>query len=229
MNRKQFFVLLAVLVLLVAAGAGVIFSERSTWKPADERIGQRLAAGLTIGNVAEILIQEPGATLTLKKIGDGWRLQQPEDAPADVERIGNLLQKLLEIKIVQTEPAPESVRTALMLRAPKEAKEAGAGTLLELKDAAGKVLYRALIGGKIVKPREGAPAGVGAPAGRYVLVGAEQATAMIVSDPLSEVEAKPENWRAREQPPAPPESPKAESAKPDAKKSEVTKPEPKKN
>jgi hypothetical protein len=218
MNRKQFLVLLAVLVVLVAAGAGLIYSKRSAWKSADERIGQRLAAGLTIGNVAEILIQEPGAALTLKKVGDGWRLQQPEDAPADLERIGNLLQKLLEIKIVQTEAIPESVRTALMLRPPKDAQKAGAGTVLELKDAAGKVLSRFLLGKTIVKPREGAPAGAGVPAGRYVLVGAEQGTAMLVSDPLEQVEAKPEVWRAREPPPAPPESAKAPSAGSEPKK-----------
>ncbi|MBI4292271.1 MAG: hypothetical protein HY661_12415 [Betaproteobacteria bacterium] len=214
MNRKQFFILLAALVLLVAAGAGVIFSERSAWKSADSRIGQKLVAGLTIAEVAEILIQEPGTALTLKKQAEGWRVLQPVDSPADVERIGNLLLKLQEIKVVQTEAVPESLRAALQLKEPKEAQEPGAGTRLELKDAGGKVLARLLLGKKVLKPREGAPAGVeGTPAGRYILVGSEQANAVIISDPLLQVEAKPDAWIARAQASPAPESPKPELKK----------------
>ena len=77
-----------------------------------------------------------------------------------------------------------------------------------------------------MKPREGFPADApgGVPAGRYVLVGAEQATAVIVSDPLDQVEARPEIWRAREPPPAP-----AETAKTGDKKAGGAKSEPNKN
>lgn len=215
MNRKQFLILVVALVLLVAAGAGVIFSERSTWKAADSRIGQKLVAGLTIADVAEILIQEPGAALTLKKQTEGWRVSQPADSPADLERIGNLLLKLLEVKVVQTEAVPENLRTTLQLREPKDVQEPGAGTRLELKDAGGKVLARLLLGKKVVKPREGAPAGAegGIPAGRYILVGAEQANAVIISDPLLQVEAKPDAWIMRAQASPPPESPKPEPKK----------------
>jgi len=214
MNRKQVFILVAALVLLVAAGAGVILSERTAWKTVDSRIGQKLVAGLTIADVAEILIQEPGVALTLKKEAEGWRVLQPADSPADVERIGNLLLKLQEIKVVQTETVPESLRTTLQLGEPKNAQEPGAGTRLELKDASGKVLVRLLLGKKVLKQREGAPAGAdsGTPAGRYILVGTEQATAMIVSDPLLQVEAKPDAWIVRTQTP-PPEFPKTEPKK----------------
>ncbi|MBI2960174.1 MAG: hypothetical protein HYY28_07675 [Betaproteobacteria bacterium] len=210
MNRKQFLVLAAALAFLVAAGAWVMVSQRSAWRSADARIGQRLVAELTIGEVAEIVIREPGAALTLKKAAEGWRVGQPEEPPANVERIGNLLLKLQEIKIVQTEAVPESLRAALQLREPKEAQEPGVGTVLELKDGGGKVLARLLLGKKLLK--EGTGAAGGTPAGRYVLTGADQATAAIVSDPLLQVDAKPDAWIMREQAPA-------ESAKPEANKS----------
>lgn len=210
MNRKQFLVLAAALALLVAAGAWVTVAQRSAWTSADARIGQRLVAGLTIGEVAEIVIREPGAALTLKKAAEGWRVDQPEELPANVERIGNLLLKLQEIKIVQTEAVPENLRAALQLREPKDAQEPGAGTVLELKDGGGKTLVRLLLGKKLLK--QGAPGAQGTPAGRYVLAGSEQASAAIVSDPMLQVDAKPDAWIMREQAPA-------ESAKPQAKKS----------
>ncbi len=60
MNRRQFFIALAVLVILAAAGAAVVLSDRSAWTAADSRAGQKAIAGLRLSEGAEIAILDTG-------------------------------------------------------------------------------------------------------------------------------------------------------------------------
>ncbi|HMH19313.1 MAG TPA: hypothetical protein VK572_14345 [Burkholderiales bacterium] len=65
MNRKQFLIALGVLVVLAAAGAAVVFSDRSAWTSTDSRAGQKVLAGLKISEVAEIAIKDSSGELHL--------------------------------------------------------------------------------------------------------------------------------------------------------------------
>ena len=200
MNRKQFLVLLAVLALLAAAGAGVMLSDRTAWKAPDSRIGQKVIAGLKISDVAEIAISDASGELHLVRADGGWRLRERADFPADTDRIGGLLVKLAELKIVQAESLPESQRARLQLADPKDAAAAGAATLLELKDGKGQSLARLLLGKTVLKKSEVPVPGGGdsVPAGRYLLAGGDAATVLTVSEPFALVEPKPELWLVRD-------------------------------
>jgi hypothetical protein len=199
MNRKQFLTLLAALALLVAAGAGVLLSERSAWQPSDTLIGRKLLTTIKIDDVSEIFIREPGVTLTLTRSPGGWGIREQPAAAADAGRIKSLLLTLIELRIVQTETAAAGAREKLQLLEPKETPEAGAGTVLELKDSSGKILARLLLGSTVMKPGDGLRGpDSGTPAGRRVLIGSEQAVVAIVSDALSQVAAKPGPWLAPE-------------------------------
>ena len=198
MNRKQFIGLVGVLVVLLAAGAWVKWSEQAQWKATDERVGKLLLPSLKLADVAEVRIVESGGSVTLKRNEGGWIVTERADFPADVERIRDLIVKLVELKISQIEPLVDSQRAKLVLVEPKGADTKDAGTVLELKDKDGKSLARLLLGRVVTKKVEqqtpqGQTVTRDVPSGRYV-TGTEPNTVAVVSDPLSAAEAKPASW-----------------------------------
>jgi len=199
MNRRQFFIALAVLVILAAAGAAVVLSDRSAWTAADSRAGQKAIAGLRLSEVAEIAILDTGGELHLVRGKTGWSVRERGGFAAETDRIAALLVKLAELKIVQSEPLPESQRARLELLEPKD-KVAGAGTLIELKDAKGGSLGRLLLGKKIVKssPVASLSPGEAEATGRYLTVGSDAGTMFAVGEPLTEVESKPDQWLVKD-------------------------------
>ncbi len=196
MSRKQFFVTLAALVILAAAGAAVIQSDRSGWTGADSRAGQKAIPDLRISDVAEIAISDATGALHLAKGDKGWSIRERAGFAADTDRIGELLVKLAELKVAQRETLPESQRARLQLVEPKDKNVKDAGTLLELKNAKGTVLARLLLGKKVLKSAATASLGRGETeaTGRYLIAGNEAATMLVVAEPLSQVEPKPEQW-----------------------------------
>ena len=204
MNRKQFLAVLAALVVLVAAAAGVVLSDRSAWTSADSRAGQRAVPGLKIADVAEIAIRDSSGELHLVRGQAGWSVRERADFPADTDRVAAVLVKLAEMKVVQSEPLIESQRARLELVEPNliesKDKAQGAGTVLELKDAKGGKLGRLLLGKKIVKgPPAGSPArGEPEATGRYVTAGDDVGTMLAVGDPLTQVESRPQAWLVKD-------------------------------
>jgi len=200
MSRRQFFVTLAVLVILAAAGAAVVLSDRSAWTGADSRAGQKVIADLRISEVAEIAISDSGSALHLVKGARGWSIRERAGFAADTDRIGELLVKLAELRAAQRETVPESQRARLQLVEPKDKNVKDAGTLLELKDAKGTALARLLLGKKVLKSAATASPGRGEAevAGRYLIAGNEAGTMLVVSEPFSQVEPKAEQWLAKD-------------------------------
>jgi len=198
-NRRQFLIALAVLVVLAAAGAAVILSDRSAWTAADSRAGQKAIPGLRLSEVAEIAIRDSSGELHLVRGETGWSVRERAGFAADTDRVAALLVKLAELKVVQSEPLPESQRARLELLEPKD-KAAGAGTLIELKDAKGGSLGWLLLGKKIVKnpPVAALSRGETEATGRYLTESGDAGTLLAVGEPLTEVESKPEQWLVKD-------------------------------
>jgi hypothetical protein len=198
MNRRQFLIALAVLVVLAAAGIAVVVSERSGWKSADSRAGQKVLPGLTISDVAEIAIRDAAGELHLVRGEAGWTVRERAGFAAETDRVAELLVKVAEMKVVQSEPLPETQRARLDLVEPKD--KAGAGTLLELKDPKGASLARLLLGKKVMKsaPPTSFARAEGEASGRYLMAGGEAGTLLVVGEPLAQVESKPEPWLVKE-------------------------------
>ncbi len=199
MNRRQFFIAVAALAVLAVLGAAVVLSDRSAWTAADSRAGQKAIPGLRLSEVAEIAILDPAGELHLARGETGWSVRERAGFAAETDRIAALLVKLAELKIVQSEPLPESQRARLELLEPKD-KAAGGGTLIELKDAKGGSLGRLLLGKKIVKssPVASLSRGETEATGRYLTAGGEAGTMLAVGEPLTEVESKPELWLVKD-------------------------------
>ena len=222
MNRKTFLILLVLLLVLGGAGLALFWQDLGVWRSAGSKIGSKPFEKLAVSQVAQIRLFDGTneATLALK---DGrWVVRQRGDYSASVQEIGDLLVKLPDWKVVQTENVGASLLPRLNLVAPAgnakadtadakadaktekktqtgpAAKVEGMGTQLELADKSGAVLGSILLG-KIVVKKEPSPLPIQqeTPVGRYVLSQGAQPV-LVMSDALKNASAKPEAWLAKD-------------------------------
>jgi hypothetical protein len=201
MTRKQFLILLIALVVLGGAGLALVWRDIDDYRASGARIGAKLLPKLKIADVAEVRLQDAKNQATLVRKEKIWVVQERGGYPASFQEISDLMIKLVELKVTQTEQVGESLWPRLDLAEPGAGKGEGAGTLIEFKDGAGKPLTRLVLGKKVLKkdPLNPLPAAKdGVPAGRYVRVAGGKDTVIVVSDPLNSAEARPGHWLSKE-------------------------------
>ena len=199
MNRKQFLILVVALLVLGGAGIALFWQDVTAYRESGAKIGARLLPNLKVADVGEMRLQDAKDAVTLVRKDNAWTVQERAGYPADVQAIADLLVKLVEIKVTQSEQVGASLLPRVELVEP--GKGEGSGTLIEFKDGAGKPLARLVFGKKVLKkdPMNPLPSAKdGVPAGRYVLRPELQGTVVVVSDPLNAVEAKPGKWLAKD-------------------------------
>jgi hypothetical protein len=203
MNRKQFLILVIVLVVLGGAGLALFWQDIAHYRESGARIGARLLPDLKVAEVTQVRLQDAREQVTLVNKGDRWVVQERADYPANVQDIASLLVKLVELKVTQAETVGASLLPRVELVAPGQAgaSKEGVGTLVEFKDKNGKVVASLVLGKKVLKkdPLNPLPnARDGVPAGRYVLVSGNNDKVVVVSDPLNVAEAKPGKWLSKD-------------------------------
>src|SRR5262245_35235539 len=199
MNRKQFLILVVVLVVLGGAGLALVWQDIADYRASGAKIGAKLLPDLKVADVAELRLQDAKDQTTLARTEKGWVVKERGGYPASFQDISDFLIKLIELKVTQSEQVGASLLPRVELAEPG-AKE-GVGTLIEMKDAAGKPLARLIVGKKVLKkdPMNPLPAAKdGVPAGRYVLPPNARDTVVVVSDPLNSVSASPGRWLNKE-------------------------------
>ena len=197
MNRKQFLILLGLVVVIGAAGLFVYRQKNTSWHEEGATLGQKLLPNLPVNDVAQINIKSGADSLTLARQNNLWRVPERADYPANFTQISELLMKLADLKIAQNEEVGPSQLGRFELLPPAAAPNTG--TAMELKDQSGKLIGSVLLGKKhMKKPAANAqPAGMGDegwPDGRYVMTGTGAKTVALISDPLDTVQTKPEPW-----------------------------------
>jgi hypothetical protein len=194
MNRKQ-LTLLSVLVIVVG-GLGLLLKSRKTssWQAGGSAIGQKLLPDFPMNDVSQITITQGSTNLNLAKQEDLWRVQERWNYPANFTEIGDLLRKMWDLKVVQSVKVGPTQYGRLELLPP--GKGTNAGTLVEFKGKDAKTIQSVLLGKKYVRSGESSsPFGGGDwPVGRYVLVQNSTPTIAVISDPLTDVEPKPDRW-----------------------------------
>jgi len=199
MNRKQFILLLAVLGVLGAIGIGLVWQDLAVYRASGAKIGAKLLPKLKIADVAQVRLQDSKHEVTLVRKEKSWVVQERGGYPASFQEISDLLIKLVELKVTQSEHVGASLWPRVELADP--GKGDGVGTAIEFKDAAGKPLARLVLGKKVLKkdPMNPLPAAKdGVPAGRYVRVDGAGDIIVVVSDPLEKAVAEPGRWLNRE-------------------------------
>jgi hypothetical protein len=182
---------LVFVILLAVVGGGALvynYQDRSRRPENVGTLGKPLLTQLKAADIASIRVVEPKATLTLKRKDDGWAIAERRDFPADVAKVRELVVKLLELKVGQSEPIGDKDRARLALDA--------SGTKIEFTDANGKGLAALVVGKKYFKREVENPDKANAD-GRFVALPAQAGTVYIVSDPLTQASAKSADWIER--------------------------------
>ena len=196
MNRNQFALLLFLVVVLGIAGLTVYHKQNDVRSTGDPAIGKKLLGDLPVNDVAHISIKQDTNELNLVKKEGRWRVRERNDYPANYSEISDFLLKARDLKVVQSEQVGPSQLPRLSL---VPGQGTNAALVLELKDQNDKTIQSLLLGKKhMQKPKGQSPMGdfgdSGWPDGRYVKVGANSATVAVISDALSNIEPKPEQW-----------------------------------
>ncbi|HEX6007753.1 MAG TPA: DUF4340 domain-containing protein, partial [Burkholderiales bacterium] len=153
---------------------------------------------LDVSEIAHIHIKHGNEELNIVHEDGVWRVKERGGFPADPALISELTFKAREWKIAQSEPISEAQRPRVDV-APPDAKE-GASTLLEFRGKDGKPLATLYLGKKHLgkAPLQVKGFDKGQPDGRYLIVGSDPKTLLVVQDPMNNVEPKPEKWIAKE-------------------------------
>jgi hypothetical protein len=195
MNRKQ--LILLVVALAVIGGAGLVLLQRhqQSWTESEAQIGQKLFKDYKINDIAAIDIK--GDTdLTLERKDTGWCVQQRGDYPANLAQIKELLIKMGDLKVVQSDPIGASQLARMHLAKPGKGPDSA--ILLEFKDAQGKTLQSLFLGKKHIhesdRPSPMPYGDEGFADGRYVMLGSDPKTVLTISDALNTIDPKPADW-----------------------------------
>ena len=199
MNRKTFLILIGLLVVLGGAGLAMFWQDLSAWRSTSAKIGSKPFAKLAVNEVTQIRLYDGKGEVTLALQDGRWVVKQRGDYSASVQEIGDLLVKLPDVKVVQTESVGATLLPRLNLLTPgKDAKPESAGTQLDLSDKSGKAIGSLLLGKKVIKIEPSPlPIKQETPVGRYVLA-AGNPTVLVLSDALKNADAKPEQWLAKD-------------------------------
>jgi Domain of unknown function (DUF4340) len=200
MNRKQLFILVVLVVVLGVVGLMLHKRDQTSWQ-GGSRLGAaaKLLGDLPVNDVTTIVIKGGTNELDLVKQDNLWRVKQRNNYPANFSEISGFLLKAADLKAVQSEEIGPSQLGRYKLLPPGPATNTA--VLVELRDQGGKVIRSLLLGKSHMHKTEGRPSPMGEmgdnegwPDGRYVMVGTASKTVAVVSDPLSNIEAKPESW-----------------------------------
>ena len=195
MNRKQLILIFLALVVLGGAGLVLINHHDTSWSKPQGKMGQKLFPDFPLNDVATIHIQA-AADLHLANKDGAWRVLERADYPANYSQIRELLIKLSDLKISQSEPIASSQLARMDLEPP--GKGTNSATLVEFLDKPGKTLQSLLLGKKHFE-QSSRPSPYGDFAdGRYVLLPDDRKDLLLISDPLDSIEVNPESWLDRD-------------------------------
>jgi len=197
MNRKQLVILLVLVVGLGGAALLIRKKETASSQSGNAAIGQKLLGNFAVNDVAHIVLKQATNELNLAKKDDLWRVRERNNYPANYGEISDVLLKLRDLKIIQSDKVGPSqlARYGLVPGA-----ASNSAMVVEFKDQADKTLKSLLLGKKHMKksdrpsPFGGEMGEEGWPDGRYVIVGNDSQDVALISDALANIEPKPEQW-----------------------------------
>lgn len=197
MKTKQLMILSATAIVLVTL-AFVTNRKPDSTTGANGTV-LLLPETLAVNDITEVSLRSREGPVTLRQHEGRWVVTEKYDYPADFDKLRRLILKLANMKAGQRIPANESQRQRMGLILPNaEVAAESYGTLLSLKSRTGSTQAQLLIGNPRLKPGDDAqPFRAGFPDGHYVSTDGGQ-TALLVAEPLTEVQPRPMQWIQRE-------------------------------
>ncbi len=200
MNRKQLLTLLVLVLVIGGAGLLVYKNQLASRRQGNLSLGQKLLPKLPANDVARISIRQGTNEVNLVKKEDVWSVRERGDYPADFGEIRGFLLKATDLKILEAEPVGSSQLARFGLDA---AKGTNQPVKVELRGSGDKEIAALMLGKMHMrKPSRPSPMGEfedqGWPDGRYVKLGEKNDKVMLISEPLENIEPKPERWLAKD-------------------------------
>src|ERR1051325_7839282 len=150
MNRKQFALILFALLIVGTAGLILIQRNRQSWNIREARVGDKVLADFRFNDVAAIHVKSADANFSVVKKGEAWCVPERNDYPSNYGQIKDLLIKMRDLKVVQSDTIGPSQWGRVGLADP--GKTGNAGTLLEFKDAGGRIINALMVGKRHLRP-----------------------------------------------------------------------------
>ena len=166
MNRKQFFILLVVGLVVGGFALSLVNRRHASFKTSDTGTAEKVLPNFPINDIVQLRVTQGTNVLNLIRSNDIWSVKERNGYPANYSEISDLLRKLWELKPNQEVKVGASQLGRLDLLEP--GKGTNSGTLLEFMDKSGKPLQSLLLGKKFMRELGEAQPSGGAPNGRYV-------------------------------------------------------------
>jgi len=195
MNLKQLGILIVAVVLIGGAALLLHNKQSGSWSTNSGEAGKKLLGNFPINDVSHIAIKEGTNELNLVKKDDLWRVHERGDYLANFQQISEFLLKARDLKIVQAEEIGPSQLARMGLA---QGQGSNAAVVVDFKDQSDKSIRTLLLGKKHMKKPAGQPSQFegedGFADGRYVQVGQDPKMVDVISDPLENMEPKPDQW-----------------------------------
>ncbi len=199
MSKKQLLLIIVLGLILGGAGLYIMKTQDSSFKRASQKMGSKLLGkDYDINSVATVHIQNSSNAVDLVKTGDTWTVKERNGYPANFGKLAEELRKLVDIKIAKAVNAAPARLPALGLVPPTKNGDA---TLVEFKDNSGKATKTLLLGKEVMR-ESSQPSPYGGdssyPVGRYVMVDGSPNDIALVSDPLTQLAPRAQDWISKD-------------------------------
>jgi hypothetical protein len=197
MNRKQFALILLALVIVGAAGLILIARNRQSWNVREAKVGDKVLSDFRFNDVAAIHIRSGDGEFNVIKKSDAWRVPERNDYLANYPQIKDLLLKMRELKVVQSDTIGPSQWGRVGLA--EAGNATNVGTLLEFKDAGGKIVSALVVGKRHLRPQiQSDPFRLkGLFDGCYVRLPSDPENVLLISDDLAPAASEIQAWLDR--------------------------------
>jgi hypothetical protein len=194
MKLKIFLLFLA--TTLVGTGIWLKFEERKEILAAVEAIKRRWMPDFDLNTVSEVLIKTNRESLLIKKEADTWFIQGETPQAADLGAIGQLVQRLKNLKPIEEITAGPGQFAGFELLEPDGVGQ-GAGTLVELKDKDSRRIGAIILGKQsFARPDPKSPFPP-SPNGRFIVPAGSSGPVGVVDQGFDSISPKIETWVER--------------------------------
>lgn len=195
MSKVQVLTLWIIAALL----AGAVIAVKATQNKGADAVtaitpGQKLLPKFPARDVAALTIKGVDQSVTVRRNGDAWVVNERSDYPANTAMLGDFLNTLVELKAAQGLEAGATYNERFGMDA-KASEEAGHGLHLTFKGADGKELATLALG-KASDSGGGDPFSMmgGGRSGRYVRVHTDPDSVYVVEETFPRITANPKDW-----------------------------------
>lgn len=198
MKLKIFLLLLS--ATLVGTGLWLKYEERQEILAAVEAHKRRWVPDFDLGTVSEVLIKTNTRSLLIKKDGDSWTIQGETPRKADIAAIGQLVQRLKNLKSAEEIEAGPTQYAGFEVLEPDGISK-GTGTLLEIRDKDSQRIAAIIIGKQSFARADPKSPFPPPPNGRFFLPAGSKGPIGVVSEGFDSLNTEPDAWAERKESP----------------------------